>query len=71
MFVDGVVEDLGNAVVKGALVGAADVHAGLFADGFKAFEFTELGSVVGVGAGLVDHVAFGVGLIGHEKVYEG
>jgi hypothetical protein len=68
MFVDGVVEDFRNAVVQGALVGAADVHAGLFADGFEALEFTELGSVVGVGAGLISDVAFGVGLFGHERV---
>ena len=69
MFVDGVVEDFGNAVVEGPLVGAADIHAGLLADGFEALEFAELGGVVGVGAGLVDDVAFGVGLVGHEKVY--
>ena len=66
MLVDGVVEDFGNAVVEGPLVGAADIHAGLFADGFEPFEFAEFGGVVGVGAGLVDHVAFGVGWFGHE-----
>ena len=58
MFVDGVVEDLGYAVVEGALIGAADIHTGLLADGLETLEFTEFGGVVGVGAGLVDHVAF-------------
>jgi hypothetical protein len=38
MFVDGVVEHLGNTMVERAFVGAADVHAGLFADGFKALQ---------------------------------
>ena len=71
VFVDGVVEDLGDAVMEGAFVGAADIHAGLLADGLKTFEFAEFGSVVGVGAGLVDHVAFRVGLIGHERVVRG
>jgi hypothetical protein len=40
VFVDGVVEDLGDAVVEGPFVGAADIHAGLFADGLEALEFT-------------------------------
>ncbi len=38
MLVDGVVEHLGNTVVQGALIGASDVHAGLFADGFEALQ---------------------------------
>jgi hypothetical protein len=33
-------------VVEGAFVGAADIHAGFFADGFEAFEFAEFGGVV-------------------------
>ena len=66
MFVDGVVEHLGNAVVERTLVGAADIHTGLLPDGFEALEFAEFGGVVGVGAGLVGYVAFVVGLIGHE-----
>jgi hypothetical protein len=35
MFVDGVVENFGDAVMEGALIGAADIHTGLFADGFE------------------------------------
>jgi hypothetical protein len=58
MFVDGVVEYLGDAVVEGALIGTADIHTGLLADGLETLEFAEFGGVVGVGAGLVDHVAF-------------
>jgi hypothetical protein len=46
MFVDGVVEDLGNAVVEGSFIGPADIHARLFTDGFEAFEFAEFGGVV-------------------------
>ena len=71
VFVDGVIEDLGHAMVEGSFIGAADVHTGLLADGLEAFEFAEFGGVVGVGAGLVDHITFGVGLIGHEKVLRG
>ena len=36
--VHGVVEDFGEQVVQGALVGAADVHAGTLAHRFEAFE---------------------------------
>jgi hypothetical protein len=35
-------------VVKTALVGEADVHAGAFAHGLKAFELADLGGVVGL-----------------------
>jgi hypothetical protein len=38
MFVDGVVEHFGNTMVQRPFIGAADVHAGLFADGLEAFE---------------------------------
>ena len=47
VFVDGVVEDFEDAVVKAAFVGVADVHAWAFADGFEAFEFIDLGGTVG------------------------
>jgi hypothetical protein len=50
MFVDGVVEDLGNAVVQGAFVGAADIHAGLLADRLQALQLAQfIGVVVGGG----------------------
>ncbi len=38
MFVDGVVEHLGNAMMQRPLIGAADVHAGLLADRFEALQ---------------------------------
>ena len=57
--------------MESAFISAADVHAGLFSDGLETLEFAEFGGVVGIGASLVDHVAFGVGLIGHERVYVG
>ena len=40
--VDGVVDDLVDEVVKAALVGAADVHAGTAAYGFEAFEHLDV-----------------------------
>ena len=42
MFVHGVVEHLGDAMMQRPLVGAADVHAGLLADRFKAFQLAQL-----------------------------
>jgi hypothetical protein len=68
VFVDGVVEDLGNAVVQGALIGAADVHAGLLAHGLEAFELAEFGGIVGVGARGGSGAVGGVGRVGHEGV---
>ncbi len=49
VFVHGVVEHLGDAVMKRPLVGAADIHAGLLADGFQTLELAELVGVVSVG----------------------
>ena len=40
--VHGVVEHLGHEVVEGALVGAADVHAGALADGLEPLEHLDL-----------------------------
>ena len=66
MLVDGVVQDLGNAVVEGAFVGAADVHAGLFPHGFQTLELAEFVSAVGIGTGLILGVVFCFGGFGHE-----
>jgi len=66
MFVDGVVENLGNAVVEGALIGAADIHAGLLADGLEALRACRVWRRRRHRRRPVDHVAFLVGLIGHE-----
>ena len=41
MFVHRVVQHLGHAVMQRALVRAADIHAGLFTDGFEALELAE------------------------------
>ena len=49
--VHGVVEQLGDEVVQGAAVGAADIHAGAAADRLEAFEHLDLGGVVVVAAG--------------------
>ncbi len=40
--VHGVVEDLGHEMVHGALVGAADVHAGALADGLEPFQHLDV-----------------------------
>ena len=45
-FIDRVVENFADAVVQRPLVGAADIHSGLFAHGFKAFERTQVVGVV-------------------------
>jgi hypothetical protein len=42
MLVDGIVEDLGDAVVKSALIGSSDVHSGLLAHRLEAFEGADL-----------------------------
>ena len=46
-----VVEDFGDHVVQRAFVGAADVHAGAFADGLQAFEDLDGAGVIGGSAG--------------------
>ena len=51
MLVDGVVEDLENAVVETALVGVADIHAGALANGIKALELVDLGGIVNLRCG--------------------
>src|SRR5690606_2887936 len=52
--VHGVVENFGHEVVEGALVGAADIHAGALAHGFEAFEhFDAFGGVVVAAGGRV------------------
>jgi len=46
--VDGVVDDLPDAVHEAARVGGADVHAGAFADRFQPFEHLEVvGGILG------------------------
>ena len=46
MFVHGIVEHLAHAMVQGALVGAANIHAGLLANGLQPFELAQLGGVI-------------------------
>lgn len=41
-----VVENLGHHVMQRALVGAANIHAGAFSDGFEPFEHLDRGGVV-------------------------
>ncbi len=61
-FVHGVVEDFGEEVVEGALVGAADIHAGTFADRFEAFQ--DLDILGGIGGGIGEEVVDGLELPG-------
>ena len=65
--VHGIVEHLGKQVVIGALVRAADIHAGALADGLEAFEdFNVLCGVTGrVGAHLVKQLS----LLGGSHVW--
>ncbi len=47
-FIHGVVQHLGKEVMIGALIRAANIHAGAFADRFKAFEDLDiLGGIAG------------------------
>ena len=60
-----VVEHLGNAVMERAFVGTANVHAGLFTDGFQALELAQFIRVVAFGDHCVLSGLFGVGVVGH------
>jgi hypothetical protein len=46
VLVDGIVENLENAMVEAALIGRADVHAGPLADAGKALELVYFRGVV-------------------------
>ena len=63
--VDGVVNDLEDAVVKTALHGVADVHVGAFADTLEAFELLNFGGVVCSGTSLDFAQYFRVFLVRH------
>jgi hypothetical protein len=54
-FVDGVVDDLGNQMMKSALGGVADIHAGAFADRLETFENPDRLGAVTVGTLFVWH----------------
>jgi hypothetical protein len=66
MLVDRVVEHLGNAVVQGAFIGAADIHARLLADRLEALELPEFIGVVGLGTGVGIRVGRGFDWVGHS-----
>ncbi len=61
-FVHRVVEHFGHKVMERAFIGAADIHAGAFADGFQPFEHLDRGGVVGLIAGAGQEV-FGHSLL--------
>ena len=42
MFVHGIVQNLAHAMMQRALIRAADIHAGFFADSFETFKFSKL-----------------------------
>ena len=46
ILVDGVVDDLENAVVKAAFVGVADVHIGAFTNTFEPLQFLDFRCVI-------------------------
>src|SRR5690606_20729093 len=49
--VHGVVQHLGEQVVQGAFVGAADIHAGAFADGLQPLQHPDGGGGITGGGG--------------------
>jgi hypothetical protein len=53
VLVDGVVENLKDAVVESALIRITDVHSGAFADRLETFQFVDLRSSVLLAAGCV------------------
>jgi hypothetical protein len=60
-FIDGIVDDFENAVVKAPLEGIADVHIGAFADAFEALEFLNfrrIVDIIGCGHGKLIHGQF-------------
>src|SRR5262249_30741498 len=70
-FVHRIVEDFGDEVVEGALVGAADIHAGAAADRLQPFEdFDILRRIARTrfpGVGLVKQIRHGSPTIGSAK----
>jgi hypothetical protein len=64
MFVDGVVENLEDAVVESSLIGITDVHAGALADRLESLQFVDLG-------GSVLFTSRGILLLGNVGVVEG
>ena len=62
--VHGIVDHLGEEVMHGLLVGAADVHAGAAAHRLEALEDLDVGGGVAVGG--VGRTAGAGRLIGHE-----
>jgi hypothetical protein len=71
VLVHGIVENLGNTVVKRALIRAADVHAGLLADGFEALELAELRRIVSLGDNRILGRRRRVGRFGHAGEKKG
>jgi len=55
-------------MVQRPFVGAANVHAGLFAHGLESFEFAELGRIVGVRKWRFFEVVWDVRRVGHENL---
>ena len=71
MFVDGIIEHLGNAVVQGAFVGAADVHARFFSHRLEALELAQFGGIVGLGIDGIWIARGGFGNVGHRRYLAG
>ena len=66
--VHGIVEHFGDEVMQGALVGAADIHAGAAADGLQPLQDLDiLGGIAGArftGVGIVEQIRHGDRTIG-------
>ena len=46
VFINGVIQNLEDTVVKTAFIGVSDIHPGTLADGLQTFEFINLTGVV-------------------------
>jgi hypothetical protein len=48
MLIDGVIDDLKDAVVQTALIGVTDIHSGAETDGAEPFQMLDLFGTVGL-----------------------
>ena len=59
MFVHGIIQHLAHAMMQRALVRAANIHPGLFADGLESLELAQLGcAIIAIGNPVRRHVFF-------------
>jgi hypothetical protein len=46
MFIDGIIQNFGDAMMQSAFVGASDIHARLFSNRFETLQLAQLRGVV-------------------------